>query len=162
MALALGERILAATPKGGNAVIDAICDQTAGTIIGRGTVVRKAVEYTKQAFDIGTIQAGTGKDACILHVMNEYMAVTDLDGQRLATYPDVITTLDDNGVPISVGDVREGLELSILRIAKDHIPLSAGVADASVYPIVERALGLDLSSYALGQSGAPERVRARE
>jgi uncharacterized protein len=158
MALALGERILAASPKGGNAVIEAIRDQTSGAIIGRGTVVRKAVEYTKQAFDVGTIQAGTGKDACVLHVMNEYMAVTNLDGQRLATYPDVIATLNGDGVPISVGNVQEGMALSILRVAKDHIPLSASITDSSVYPIVEKTLGLDLASYALGHSGAAERM----
>ncbi len=152
-ALALGERIIDATPKGGAAVIDAICDQTKGAIIGRGAVIRKAVQYTNQAFDIGTIQVGAGRDACVLHVMNEYMAVTDLDGQRLATYPDVITTFDADGRPISVGHVRECMELAILRIAKDHIPLSASATDPSVYPFVEKALGLDLASYAFNRVG---------
>ena len=81
------------------------------------------------------------------------LAVTDLDGQRVASYPDVITTLDGDGSPVSVGHLREGMELAILRIAKDHIPLSASVTDPSVYPIVEEALGLDLTSYALGKNG---------
>ncbi len=150
MALALGERILAAAPKGGEAVIEAICDQTSGAIISRGAVTRKSVRYTDQAFDIGTIQVGTGTGACLLHVMNEYMAVTDLDGQRLASYPDVITTLGVDGNPISVGHVQEGMELAVLRIAKEHVPLSASVTDPSVYPIVEKGLGLDLTSYAIG------------
>ena len=39
-ALALGEAILAAQPKGGSAVIDAICKATQGEIIGSGKVVR--------------------------------------------------------------------------------------------------------------------------
>ncbi|KFC70100.1 hypothetical protein FG93_03115 [Bosea sp. LC85] len=150
MALTLGERILAATPKGGPAIIDAICDEAGGAIIGRGTVVRKAVQYTSEAFDIGTIQVGSGAAARLLHVMNEYMAVTDLDGARLASYPDVITTLDADGRPVSVGHVTEGMELSILRIAKDRIPLSSSVTDPSVYPIVEKALGMDFTGYALG------------
>jgi DUF917 family protein len=63
MALALGERILAAKPKGGSAVIDAICDETGGSIIARGTVAKKDVRYTNEAFDIGTIQVGTGAAA---------------------------------------------------------------------------------------------------
>lgn len=152
MALALGERILAAESKGGTAVVDAICDETGGSIIRRGSVVSKVVQYTAEAFDIGTIQVGTGKDACILHVMNEYMAVTDLEGRRLASYPDVITTLDAEGRPISVGAVREGRELLVMRIPKDRIPLSASATDPSVYPVVENALGLDLASYALGSA----------
>ena len=57
-----------------------------------------------------------------------------------------------DGAPVSVGHVREGMELAILRIAKNHIPLSASVSDPSVYPIVEEALGLDLTSYALGRT----------
>jgi uncharacterized protein len=152
MALALGERILAAASKGGTAVVDAICDETGGSIIQRGSVVSKAVQYTGEAFDIGTIQVGTGRGACVLHVMNEYMAVTDLEGNRLASYPDVITTLDADGRPISVGEVREGRELLVLRIPKDRIPLSASVTDPSVYPVVEKALSLDFTSYALGRT----------
>jgi DUF917 family protein len=81
--------------------------------------------------------------------MNEYMAVDDAQGARLAGYPDVITTLSPEGVPVSVGELREGDELSVLRIAKQHIPLSSSVTDPSVYPICEKALGIDLTKYAL-------------
>lgn len=151
MALALGDAILAAEPKGGSAVIDAICAATRGDIIGDGTVTAKAVTYTGEAFDIGTITLGVGKARRVLHVMNEYMAVTGDDGERFATYPDVITTLDDAGVPVSVGEVREGMRLRILRVAKTVIPLSASVTDPSVYPVVETALGIDIASYALGR-----------
>jgi DUF917 family protein len=149
IALALGEAILNAEPKGGQAVVDAICRETKGEIIGSGKVTKKAVQYTKEAFDIGTITIGQGAKAVVLHVMNEYMAVDDAQGQRLAGFPDVITTLDPNGVPVSVGELREGDELSVLRIAKTVIPLSSSVTDPSVYPIVEKALGINLTTYAL-------------
>lgn len=149
IALALGEAILNAEPKGGKAVIDAICKETKGEIIGGGKVIKKAVHYTNEAFDIGTITIGQGAKAVVLHVMNEYMAVDDANGERLAGFPDVITTLDCNGVPVSVGELREGDELSVLRIAKTVIPLSSSVTDPSVYPIVEKALGINLTKYAL-------------
>jgi DUF917 family protein len=149
IALALGEAILKAEPKGGKAVIDAICRETRGEIIGQGKVAKKAVTYTNEAFDIGTIRVGEGAKAVTLHVMNEYMAVDDAQGLRLAGFPDVITTLNGDGVPVSVGEVREGEELLVLRIAKAHIPLSSSVTDPSVYPIVEKALGINLTDYAL-------------
>lgn len=150
MALALGEAILNAEAKGGTAVIDAICKQTRGEIISQGKVTRKAVTYTKEAFDVGTMHIGSGANECVLHVMNEYMAAEDRDGKRIASYPDVITTLDTNGVPMSVGEISEGMELLVLRVAKSVIPLSSSVTDPAVYPSVEKALGINLTDYALG------------
>ena len=75
------------------------------------------MQYTSDAFDIGTIEIGAG-NGCVLHVMNEYMAVEDAGKKRLASYPDVIATLDPDGVPVSVGEIGEGMELLVLRIAK--------------------------------------------
>jgi DUF917 family protein len=150
LALALGEAIMAAEPKGGAAVIDAICRQMQGTILGRGKVRRKAVHYTADAFDIGTNVIADEKRDITLHVMNEYMAAEDADGQRIASYPDVIATLDPGGVPVSVGEIADGMELLVLRIARDVIPLSSSVTDPSVYPVCEKALGIDLAGYALG------------
>src|SRR3981081_4459577 len=46
-ALELGQAIMAAEANGGEAVIDAICETTSGTILGKGTVTRKAVNYTE-------------------------------------------------------------------------------------------------------------------
>jgi uncharacterized protein len=152
LALALGEAILAAEPQGGGAVVDAICRQMRGEIIGQGKVRRKAVQYTPEAFDIGTIRMGESSDELVLHVMNEYMAVEDGGGKRLASYPDVIATLDRNGVPVSVGEITDGLELLVLRIAKDVIPLSSSVTDPSVYLVCEEALGINLTDYALGHA----------
>jgi DUF917 family protein len=149
LALSLGEAIIAAEPRGGSAVIDAICSTTKGSIIFEGRVANKSIVYTKEAFDVGTIALNNGKRGCRIHVMNEYMAVEDSDGTRMATFPDVITTLDDSGRPVSAGHVREGDKLHVLRISKDVIPLSSSVKDPSVYPIAEKALGIALAEYAL-------------
>jgi uncharacterized protein len=150
IALALGEAIIAAEPKGGAAVIDAIAREMHGDIIGSGKVMSKTVRYTSDAFDVGTIEIGDGDDACLLHIMNEYMAVEDTGKKRLASYPDVIATLDHKGVPVSVGEIKEGMELLVLQIPKDVIPLSSSVTDPSVYGVCERALGINLTDYALG------------
>jgi DUF917 family protein len=121
-------------------------------IIASGKVEHKAVQYTGDAFDIGTIRIGQGAGQLVLHVMNEYMAVEDAGGKRVASYPDVIATLDRQGVPISAGEIHPGMELSVLRIRKDVIPLSSSVSDPSVYPPCERALGIALADYALGKT----------
>jgi DUF917 family protein len=149
LALSLGEAIIAAEPKGGVAVIDAICTTMNGSIVFEGRVSKKAVTYTNEAFDVGTITLVNGKQSCRLYVMNEYIAVEGGDGARIATFPDVITTLNDEGRPVSVGHIGEGDKLSVLHISKNVIPLSSSVKDPSVYPIVEKALGIPVAQYAL-------------
>jgi uncharacterized protein len=148
-ALELGHAIMRAEEEGGRAIIDSICRTTSGTILARGKVTRKAVTYTEGAFDIGTISLRDGTREILLHVMNEYMAV-DEGGSRLATFPDVITTLDGEGQPVSVGHITDGMELSVFHIGKAHLPLSSSVKDPSVYPIAEAALGIPIAHYALG------------
>src|SRR5262249_58821992 len=89
-ALELGRSIMAAEPQGGRAVIDAICKTTSGTILGTGTVTRKAVTYTEGAFDIGTISIRCAGRDLVLHVMNEYIAVADGNGGRAAPVAAVV------------------------------------------------------------------------
>lgn len=149
LALALGEAIIAAEGKGPGSVVDAIVKTTGGTILTRGTVTAKDVVYTKDAFDIGTMTLGEGDKASTLHLMNEYMAVDDAGGTRLATFPDVITTLDASGTPLSVGQVRVGMYLFVLHVPKTIIPLSSSVLDPTVYPYVEQSMGIELAKYAL-------------
>ncbi len=149
MALALGEAIIAAEKKGGSAVIDAICKTTGGSILTEGIITKKDVVYTKEAFDIGTIVVGSGDNAVTMHVMNEYMAVDDAGGTRVATFPSVITTLSPDGEPLSVGQLQAGMHIFILHVPMDIIPLSASVLDPTVYPSVEKAMGIEIARYAL-------------
>ncbi len=149
LALELGEAILAAEAKGGSAVIDAIVKTTGGTILAKGTVTEKDLVYTREAFDVGKFVLNEGDKAITIHTMNEYMAVDDAGGNRLATFPDVITTLDASGTPLSAGQLRVGMYVFILHVSKKLIPLSTSVIEPAVFPPVEKALGIDLATYAL-------------
>jgi uncharacterized protein len=149
MALDLGEAIIEAEKKGGSAVIDAIVRTTGGSILVKGPVKKRELVYTKEAFDIGRFVVGEGDKAATIHVMNEYMAIDDAGGTRIATFPDVITTLDASGTPLSAGQLREGMFIFVLHVSKKTIPLSSSVLDAAVYPSVEKAMGIELAKYAL-------------
>ncbi|MEH7390554.1 DUF917 family protein [Bacillus sp. JJ1503] len=149
MAIDLGKAIIEAEPKGAEAVIQTICDKTNGEILGRGKVISTSVEYSG-AFDIGQIVVDVPNNPLTLHVMNEFMAVDDSQGNRLTTYPDVITAIStETGKPLSAGALDPGVEIAVFRIHKSHIPLSSSVRDASVYPDVEAALGIQIADYAL-------------
>lgn len=149
LALELGEAIIAAEAKGGSAVIDAIVKTTGGSILAKGTVTQKDLVYTREAFDVGRFVLNEGDKAITIHTMNEYMAVDDAGGTRLATFPDVITTLDASGTPLSAGQLRVGMFVFILHVSKKIIPLSTSVIEPAVFPPVEKALGIDLATYAL-------------
>jgi DUF917 family protein len=112
------------------------------------------VHYTNEAFDIGQVVVGRGDKALTLHIMNEYMAVDDAGGHRIASFPDVITTLSTEAEPLSVGQLEVGMRVHILHVPKTLIPLGAGVLDPAVYPSVEKAMGIDLASYALEGTNA--------
>lgn len=162
LALKLGEAIIKAEQSGGGSkVIDAIVKTTGGTILVRGTVAKKNVVYTNQAFDIGTVTIGGGDSAATLHIMNEYMAIDDAGGTRIATFPDVITTMDAAGTPLSVGQLREGMYVFVLHVPKTVIPLSSSVLDPAVYPSVEAAMGIELAKYALNGTGKTKQKRTK-
>ena len=149
LALELGEAIIEAEKRGGSAVIDAGVESTGGSILTKGSIMKKELVYTREAFDIGKFVLGEGDKAVTIHVMNEYMAIDDAGGSRIATFPDVITTLDAAGTPLSAGQLREGMYIFVLHVPKKMIPLSSSVLDPAVYPPVEKAMGIELARYAL-------------
>ena len=148
-ALSVGRAIVRAEPRGGDAVTEAICESTGGAIIASGTVIRNGLAYTPEAFDCGRIEIAVPGGRITAHVLNEYMAL-EREGERIATYPDIITTLSPAGVPLSAAKLTEGMPVHILHVPKERIALSASVLDPSVYPTVERALGIEIARYALG------------
>ena len=105
----LGEAIIAAEGKGGAAVIDAIVKTTGGAILAKGTITEQGRRLHQGGLRHRHGRRGEGDKAATLHVMNEYMAVDDAGGTRIATFPDVITTLSPEGEPLSVGQLREGM-----------------------------------------------------
>ena len=151
-AMRLGQAMIEAESQGAEAVIEAIRQVGHAEVVARGKVVENRY-VTQGAFDLGSciVEDATHKQVK-LHTMNEWMAVDSAAGQRLTTYPDVITVVSaETGLPLNVFQVVEGMEVVVLMVHKNHIPLSAGVFDASVYPEVEKAMGISIADYALAR-----------
>ena len=88
IALALGEAIIAAERKGGAAVIDAICKTMNGRHHREGQGRAQGGQYTERSFrHRHASRSAAGASELVLHVMNEYMAVEDASGRRLASIP---------------------------------------------------------------------------
>ena len=90
----------------------------------------------------------TAARASSIHVCNEYMAA-EIDGERVATYPDLIVTLaESDGMPTPAAHREPGERIVVLAVPRDRIPLGAGVREASVYRDPERLLGIELVAHA--------------
>jgi DUF917 family protein len=143
-ALELGEAILAAQDRGPRAMIDVTAEHLGGSILTEGPVRARELR-TENAFDIGTVAVGELE----LGFVNEYLTAESA-GQRLATFPDVLTTLSTaSGRIISIADLRVGDDVAVLHVPKANVPLGDGVKEPSVYPEVEAMLGKPLARYAL-------------
>ena len=139
-ALDLGKAMRAAEPAGAQAVIDATCRQTQGTILATGPVRITTPRRTEGGFDHGAFEV----EGLTLRYLNEYMTV-DRGNERLATYPDVITTLSaKTGRPAAISEIKEGDAVAVFHVHRMHIPLSSSTTDRTALAEVEQIMGVDL------------------
>lgn len=147
-AIKLGKAMLDAKDDGPEAVIQAAVKETNGRIVGRGPIANAQVD-TRDSWDFARFELKDKDGLLTLHTMNEYMAV-DRDGERISTFPDLITTLSlETGLPVSVAQMKEGTEVAVLINSKVDLPIGTGAREPDAYHEVEAALGIDLISYAL-------------
>lgn len=149
-ALSLGSAMRHATATA-EAVIAAVIAATNGRVVGRGRVRAVDPLRTSGGFDHGAFGVG----GCVLRFLNEYMTV-DCDGERVATYPDVIATLSaESGRPVSIAEMTEDREVTVLAVDRSCLPLSSSTRDRFAVEEVERIMGTELVRYSIGPGRAP-------
>jgi uncharacterized protein len=149
-ALSLGSVMRQAAPAA-EAVIAAVAAATNGRIVGQGRARAVDPLHTLGGFDHGAFGVG----GCVLRFLNEYMTV-DCDGERVATYPDVIATLSaDTGRPVSIAEMRKDREVVVLAVDRSCLPLSSSTRDRFALEEAEQIMGTELVRYSLGPGQAP-------
>lgn len=136
----------------GRAVTDApddgdVPERVAAALDGRVAVsgqVKSVDIETTGGFDVGTAEI----DDADLTFWNEYMTL-DVDDQRVATFPDLITSIDaDSGMPVSTADLQPGQSVSVVVAPASVLSLGAGMSDPALFEPVEEAIERDVLSYA--------------
>lgn len=148
-AIRLGEAMRAAGAEGteaaGTRVIDAVVSTTGGRILGTGKV-KEMTHKTEGGFDHAAYLLDTDAGMLDLRLLNEFMSADLVKGKgrkRLATFPDTISVLDlQTGLPLKSGEVTRGREVAVLHVARDLLPLGAGVLDYAAYPELEEIIGV--------------------
>jgi hypothetical protein len=89
--------------KKGEAAVKAAAKFLGGELVEKGRIAELKNE-ARGGFDVGTMTI-EGRKTWKLGYMNEYMTL-ELDGRRVSTYPDLMTTFDADGTPITSTSLR--------------------------------------------------------
>jgi DUF917 family protein len=110
--------------------------QPLAALAGRGAVESLTL-LTAGGFDTGSVRVGDLE----LTIWNEYMTL-ERSGRRLATFPDLIVTLDDRtGLPVASAELREGASVAVAVVPRSALRLAPAALDAANLAVIERALG---------------------
>ncbi len=154
-ALDLGHAMMAAD--GARAKLSAVVQVTGGEIVLEGEVTAASLR-TDGGFDharysvTSSGKSSSGKSSSAgreakLYLMNEFMAM-DVSGERVTTFPDTISVFDAmTGLPLKSGEIKVGMNVAVLVVPYQKLPVSRGVLDKSAYPELEAALGIELMRY---------------
>jgi len=124
-AIALGEIILEKRPAGGEAVAGALVEQLGGRVLAKGPARDYQLE-TRGGYDVGRLQVA----------------------ERLATFPDLIATLDaSTGDPVVTAELSDGRELLVVAVPKARLLLGAGVRRPESLAPAEAAVGREMARY---------------
>lgn len=129
----LGKRIRRS--RGGLEAAKEAADLLDGEVPLYGEIDKFMLE-TEEGFDVGKAVIEGGE----LTFWNEFMTF-EVGGERIATFPDLISTLDlEDGLPLSTADLEEGREVVVLTAPHTSLNLGSGVEDAENLREIERAI----------------------
>ncbi len=145
-AIGVGQALLAARGQGGEAAAAAVAAHLDGRIVDAGTVESTRLDVAG-GYDVGTVVISGREGRHVLTFWNEYMTC-ETDGQRIATFPDLITTLDArDGTPVASAEITPGMGVTLLAVPRERLILGAGMRDPELFRDVERAVQREVVRY---------------
>jgi uncharacterized protein len=138
-AIKVGEALL---DHKGEAAIEAVCAALGGRVVVEGDVREYTLETTG-GFDVGRVVIGDSE----LTFWNEYMTL-EQDGERLATFPDLIMTLDARTArPIVSAAIEKGQAVTVIHVPARNLILSATMRNRSLLKPIEDVIGKPILPY---------------
>lgn len=122
--------------------IQELCRFLGGRVLVSGKVSGFSIETTG-GFDVGYATV----DGCELTFWNEY-ATAEKNGERLATFPDLIMTVNaDTGEPVTTAMMEEGLNVYVIAADKKNLKLSPTMFAPELLKATEDVIHKDLITY---------------
>ncbi|PGY09747.1 DUF917 family protein [Bacillus sp. AFS031507] len=139
-AIEVGEALLSNI---GESAIDAVVRKLGGKVVTEGIVTDFTLE-TSGGFDVGTVIIN---DAYELTFWNEYMTI-EKNGERFATFPDLIMTLDaKTAEPIVTAAMEKGKYISVISVPKENLILSSTMRNEKLMKPVEEVIKKSILQY---------------
>ncbi|MDY3048762.1 MAG: DUF917 family protein [Rothia sp. (in: high G+C Gram-positive bacteria)] len=127
----------------GPAVTETVLNFLGGQVIDSGPLSFEVDLLTRGGWDHGTFRIGQHT----VPYLNEYMVIDGPQG-RVATYPDTIIILrQDTGLPLAVKDAQEGLDVTLIKVEAQKLPLSSSALDPVGVGECEQIMGIDFLPY---------------
>jgi hypothetical protein len=138
-AIKVGEALLGSK---GEAAIEAVCAALGGRVVIEGEVSEFSLETTG-GFDVGRVTVGSTE----MTFWNEYMTL-EQDGKRLATFPDLIMTLDARTArPIVTAAMEKGQHVAVIHVSAEKLILSTTMRNEGLLKPIEGVIGKEIVSY---------------
>lgn len=132
-AMAVGEALLSHR---GEAAIAAVVAKLGGKVVTTGRITAFSMETTG-GFDVGKVLI---EDKYELSFWNEYMTL-ELDGERMATFPDLIMTLDAKTArPMVSASIEQGQEVAVIIAPKENLILSTTMKNKKLLLPIEKII----------------------
>ena len=139
-AIEIGEALLRYKEE---AAIDAVVTKLGGKVVATGAVTKFQMETTG-GFDVGSVWI---EDQYEMVFWNEYMTL-EKDGERFATFPDLIMTLDlKTGMPIVSAAIEQGQQIAVITAPKENLLLSSTMRNEKLMKPIENIIKKPILSY---------------
>lgn len=133
----------AGTTSSGDAVAAVVAERLGASILVSGPLSLEVPTKTHGGWDHGTFRIADHT----VRYLNEYMAI-DVDGQRVATYPDTIVIIDrTSGEALAVKDAKEGMDVVLLAAPASALPVSSSAIDRVGLLECEQIMDLEFVRY---------------
>jgi DUF917 family protein len=143
--MSLGRTMIEIRRKGRASMPETVAETLGGTLLVTGHIASLAIE-TKHGFDVGTVVVRGEKDV-ELTFWNEY-ACAEIGGRRVATFPDLIATLDAReGTALSTAEISLGQDVAVLVVPRARLILGAGMRDPALFVPIEQATGKAIAEH---------------
>lgn len=127
-------------------IVDEISKIMEVEVLAEG-IVSKCELVTKGGFDLGKISIKSVGTTVDVDFWNEYMTA-EMDGKRIATFPDLIVTLDLNtGDVKSSAQIRQGDNVKLIKIDRKYLKLGKGMYDKALFKEVENVISKEMIKY---------------